>query len=93
MGVRFCDITPELKQRLVRLVRKIAYLEDEGSNPDATTRAGEGSDPASAAQAETPAAAGSAPAGGNPPRDDGDEGDRSDDLPVTFDPNGSVPKA
>jgi type IV pilus assembly protein PilZ len=34
MGVRFCDMTPELKQHLVRLVRKIAYLEDD-SNPDA----------------------------------------------------------
>jgi type IV pilus assembly protein PilZ len=34
MGVRFNDITAELKQRLVRLVRKIAYLDDD-SNPDA----------------------------------------------------------
>ncbi len=36
MGVRFCDMTPELKQHLVRLVRKIAYLEDDSSNPEVT---------------------------------------------------------
>jgi type IV pilus assembly protein PilZ len=34
MGVRFSEMNPELKQRLVRLVRKIAYLEDD-SSPDA----------------------------------------------------------
>lgn len=42
MGVRFCDLTPELKQHLVRLVRKIAYLDSDNSNPDAGEPAGAG---------------------------------------------------
>lgn len=31
MGVRFLDLTPELRERLVSLVRTIAYLQDEGT--------------------------------------------------------------
>jgi type IV pilus assembly protein PilZ len=43
MGVQFCDLTPELKQHLVRLVRKIAYLDSDSSSPDASEPAAHGS--------------------------------------------------
>jgi type IV pilus assembly protein PilZ len=43
MGVRFIDLTPETKQHLVRLVRKIAYLEDdESTDPPPAAEVDEG---------------------------------------------------
>ncbi len=32
MGVRFCELTPELREDVVRLVRTVAYLQAEGEN-------------------------------------------------------------
>jgi type IV pilus assembly protein PilZ len=29
MGVKFIDLTPELRERLIEIVRKIAYLKDK----------------------------------------------------------------
>jgi len=78
MGVRFCDITLELKQHLVRLVRKIAYLEDDGSNPDAG-HAEEGAGGRARRGREAAIASGGEPAG----TDEEDESD--DDIPLSVD--------